>query len=100
MDMKKSAYEIVETTRGFDNAQSELVENQKYDIPESKWLGKKIEEGALAANITNIAEYANQIDKTLIQANDLSFKTYTNLDGSINLNPNLHGFVAENHHVK
>jgi hypothetical protein len=99
VDMKKSAQEIVQVSKNFDTAQSELEENEKNDIPETKWLGKKIEEGALAANITNIAAYANEIDQTLINANDLSFKTYTNLDGSINLNPNLHGFVAENHHV-
>ena len=98
-DMKKSAHEIVNISKGFDTARSELGENEKNDIPKSKWLGKKIEEGALAANITNVAQYANEIDQTLIQANDLSFKTYTNLDGSVNLNPNLHGFVAENHHV-
>ncbi|MEA2047147.1 MAG: hypothetical protein U9O64_01720 [Campylobacterota bacterium] len=98
-EMKKSAHEIVQISTGFDKAYNELEENEKKDVSESKWLGKKIEEGALAANITNITTYANEIDQTLINANDLSFKTYTNLDGSINLNPNLHGFVAENHHV-
>lgn len=92
-------HEIMTTLNASNQAYDELTQNDKHGIPESKWVARKIEEGALAANITNVASYANDVDRALIKANEQAFKTYTNIDGSINLNKNLHGFVAEAHHV-
>lgn len=95
----KEIVDVVEVLTTIDKNYSELSENEKNGIPESKWFGKQIEKGATAANITNIASYASSVDSALADANFQSLKTYTNIDGSINLNQNLHGFVAEAHHV-
>ncbi len=91
--------EVLDIVEKIDENYTQLSENEEKEIPQSQWLAKKIQEGALAANITDIASYANSIDNSIINANEQAFKTFTNIDGSINLNPNLHGFVAEAHHV-
>ena len=65
----------------------------------ASWLARKIEQGAAAAGVANVGDYAAGIDKALETANDQMLKAVSTQSGAINMNPNLDGFIAEQHHA-
>ena len=65
----------------------------------ASWLAKKIEQGAAAAGAANVGEYAATIDKALDTANEEMLGTVSTWFGTVNMNPNLDGFIAEQHHA-
>ena len=46
-----------------------------------------------------VTNYLNIIDSTLKECNENMAKTILNQNGSVNMNPNLDGFIAEQHHA-
>ena len=65
----------------------------------ASWLARKIEQGAAAAGVANVGAYAASIDKALKTANGQMLKTISTGSGAFNMNPNLDGFIAEQHHA-
>ena len=65
----------------------------------ASWLAGKIEQGATAAGAANVGDYAAGIDKALKTANDQMLEAVSTQSGAINMNPNLDGFIAEQHHA-
>ena len=65
----------------------------------ASWLAKKIEQGAAAAGVANVGDYAAGIDKTLKTANDQMLEAVSTQSGAVNRIPNLDGFIAEQHHA-
>lgn len=65
----------------------------------TSWLATEIEKGAAAAGAVNVGQYAGEIDQALSQANANAQRIITTQTGSISMNPNLDGFIAEQHHV-
>ena len=98
-DIQQSAQTIVGNLTLYNDNRTELQKAIAAGKTAESWVVKKIEAGAKAANAVNIGQYAHDIDKALQSANQQSMDTFINLDGSINANKNLHGFVAENAHV-
>jgi len=96
---KQDADEIVKYTTEFVKSKEELDETIKKGNSIESYLAKKIEKGAELNNISNVAEYANNIDEAISKANENLFDAFITKNGDINQNPQLHGFVAEAHHV-
>ena len=65
----------------------------------ASWLAGKIEQGAAAAGAVNVGEYAAGIDKALKTANDGMLETISTQSGAVSGNPNLDGYIAEQHHA-
>ena len=63
------------------------------------WIAGKIEQGAAAAGATSVGDYAAGIDNALKTANDQMLDAVSTQSGAINMNPNLDGFIAEQHHA-
>ena len=98
--------EIVSTTNeivaGVEQANADKASLHAYlDAGKSKasWLARKIEQGAAAAGIVNVGDYAANIEQTLETANSEILETISTRSGAVNMNPNLDGFIAEQHHV-
>lgn len=98
-ESQKDALEIIKNIKILNKNREEITTVQQEGKSVESWVAKKIEEGAQASHVNNIGEYAHNIEKSLQDANELSLQTFVNLDGAINRNKNLHGFVAEQHHV-
>ena len=98
-EIKKDVVEVIDTIEILNENRDELHKLQEKKKTTESWFVKKIEDGAKATNTLKIGEYANNIDKAMENANQLSVDTFINLNGNINQNQNLHGFVAENHHT-
>ena len=65
----------------------------------ASWLARKIEQGAAAAGVTNVGDYAAGIDKALKTANEQMLETVSTQSGAFNRISNLDGFIAEQHHA-
>jgi outer membrane lipoprotein SlyB len=91
--------EIINSTKTFIKNKEELEETIQKGGSLESYLSKKIEEGAKYHTIAQVGEYAHQIDEAIEKANETLIDTYINKSGTINQNPQLHGFVAEEHHV-
>lgn len=98
-DILKTSDEIIKNSQKVNETAANLDAELKNGGSEESFIAKNIEEGAKAANITNIGNYANQVQNALDEANKLSLATYLTKSGQINQNINLHGFIAEEHHV-
>ena len=65
----------------------------------ASWLAENIEQGAAAAGVAKVGDYAARIDEALKTANDRMLGTVSTRSGAVNRIPNLDGFIAEQHHA-
>ena len=98
-DIQQSAQEITGNLTVYNDNREDLQQTIAAGKTAESWVIKKIQEGAKAANAINIGQYAQGIDEAIKTANQQSFDTCINLNGTFNANKNLHGFIAENSHV-
>jgi len=64
-----------------------------------KWFHEKIQEATVGMEVSRVGQYLQEIDSVIATANQQMHQTITKLDGSINMNPNLDGFIFEQHHA-
>ena len=98
-EIEQTARDIVETVNTYVANRRELDAHIAQGKRRESWLAKKIEQGAAAAGAVQTGIYAQKIDTAIENANSAMARTIRNLDGSINKNPNLDGFIAEQHHA-
>jgi hypothetical protein len=98
-DLQQSARDIIETITYNNEQKVAYYEHLESGKSKESYLAKKIEEGAKAANIVQVGQYASAIDQSLREANIVLNQALLTNSGAVNMNPNLHGFVAEQHHV-
>ena len=98
-EMEQVATDIVEMVSSYEKNHRELNEHIAKGKRRESWLAKKIEEGATTSGAVNVASYATKIDQAIDKANADMMQTIQNMDGSISRNPNLDGFIAEQHHA-
>ena len=65
----------------------------------ASWVAASIEDGARAAGVTNVGAYAGNIESALEKVNEQMLGTVQTQAGNISQQPNLDGFIAEQHHV-
>ncbi|GMO43112.1 MAG: hypothetical protein Pg6C_04710 [Treponemataceae bacterium] len=98
-ERKNSAAVIVERVYAFEAEKRKLAECREKGISRESYLKTAIETGAKAQGVTDFGNYASKIDKALDTATrQMRDTVYTNA-GGINQNPNLDGYIAEQHHV-
>lgn len=98
-ELESTAHEVIRTVERNNASKVSLHEHLGKGKSRESWLAKRIEEGASAAGVVNVGAYATGIDRALQQANEGMNSTLFTKSGNINLNPNLDGFIAEQHHV-
>lgn len=98
-EMEQTASDIVETVYAYERNHKELNDHIAKGKSRESWLARKIEQGAEAAGAVQAGIYAQNIDTAIENANDAMMRTIHNMNGSINQNPNLDGFIAEQHHA-
>ena len=98
-EIKKTAHEVIDTIINLNKTKVELYAHLDAGKTKESFFARKIEEGAKAAGVVNVGEYAAGIDKALTESNNAMMDSVTRGDGHINMIPNLDGFIAEQHHV-
>ncbi|MDE1169345.1 MAG: hypothetical protein PW845_29210 [Pseudomonas sp.] len=102
----KNEEELLDTTRqvmrsadNFNRSRESLQTHLDQGRSKASWLAGEIEKNASFAGSVNVGQYAGGIDQALAEATANARRIVTTQAGSINHNPNLNGFIAEQHHV-
>jgi len=98
-DLTDTADEVIKSVTTLNKNKEELYAHLDAGKSRESFIARKIEEGAKAAGVVNVGEYAAQIDKALQVSNDSMWSTVTRNDGQINMVAHLDGFIAEQHHA-
>lgn len=91
--------EIVQAIESHHYTQSSLKSAIEKGVSKEKWFYDKIQEATVGMEVSKVGQYLQEIDNVIATANQQMHKMITNLDGSINMNPNLDGFIFEQHHA-
>ena len=98
-EIEQTADEIVGTVYTYEKNKQELDAHIASGKRRESWLAIKIEQGSAASGNKQVGTYAQKLDMSIDNANKQMERTIHNIDGSINHNPNLDGFIAEQHHA-
>jgi len=98
-ERQQATLEIIETVQKNNDEKVDLYAHLDKGKSRESWLAKKIEQGATAAGVVSVGQYAEQVDNVLKDANQSTWDTLTRKDGLISQNVNLDGFIAEYHHA-
>lgn len=77
--------------------QESLEEAKEKGMSNEQWFAKEIKKATKAIEMNKMGNYLEKIDNAFLEANTAMYDTVTNKNGSINQNPNLDGFIAEQH---
>jgi hypothetical protein len=98
-EIKETAHEIITTIESSNEARFSLYAHTDAGNSESSWIANRIEQSAKVAGISDIGQYAAEIEAAIQQANEAMVTTIVTKDGTISQAFNLDGFLAEQHHV-
>ena len=98
-ELQSVTQQVLESTRAFNSSRESLQQHMDKGRSKASWLAGEIEKNAAITGSVNVGQYADSIEQALAQANINAQKIITTRAGEINFNPNLDGFIAEQHHV-
>ncbi len=98
-DATRASNEILNDIETFDCNISSL--NNACDSGKSKeeWFANTMTESSSSMSVYQYGEYLKNIDEVLKQCNADMLETVLTKESKINMNPQLNGFIAEQHHA-
>ena len=98
-EIRRTAREILSSIERANANKESLYAHLSAGKSRASWLAGSIEQGAAAAGTANVGAYAGNIESALKTANDLMEKVVQTQGGAVSQQPNLDGFIAEQHHA-
>lgn len=99
-EAKKEAKEIVDTVLRIEEKRESLKQATSMGRSRESWLASELKESLKDYSVAEKMDYLRTLDETLEKANAEMAKTILNKNGDINMNPQLHGYIAEQHHAQ
>ena len=93
------ADEITTTLDTIESKKLKLAKADKLQVPKEQWFYFDVKNTVSNMSALEGAKYLHNLDTALKQANERMAETILTNSGQINQNPNLDGFIAEQHHV-
>lgn len=91
-ELAKSSIESLER---YEKAQDDYKKAKSNNVSRNAWLNNTILKGGEAFSAERFTQYLSEIDSTLARCNEDMINVVTTQAGTINQNPNLDGFIAE-----
>ena len=85
----------IESLERYEKAQDDYKKAKSNNVSRSAWLNNTILKGGEAFSVERFTQYLSEIDSTLARCNEDMINVVTTQAGTINQNPNLDGFIAE-----
>ena len=85
----------IESLERYEKAQDDYKKAKSNNVSRSAWFNNRILEGGEAFSTERFIQYLSEIDNTLSRCNEDMINVITTQAGTINQNPNLDGFIAE-----
>ena len=98
-EAREEAQTIVKTIDLYEKKRAELTEWKVSGKSRDSWISRCIEQAAEISGAMSAGEYAGQIEAALETANRANLEQIYTKSGKINMQRNLDGFLAEQHHV-
>ncbi|KWO11893.1 hypothetical protein WM26_16100 [Burkholderia cepacia] len=98
-DRDREAQAVIETLERIEQNKKEIYAARRKGVNRDGWLKAKLAQASAALGNERAAQYASGIDVAMSEANAAMLAAIQRQDGSINLCPNLDGFIAEQHHA-
>lgn len=91
--------EILESLRTTESKKESLQKAISSGRSKESWLASVLMQSTSQMSVHESTEYLKGLDEAVKDANHELFEAITTKSGTINQNPNLDGFIAEQHHV-
>lgn len=98
-EAEKLSEECFDEIENFDKNLKSINDTIENGGTKEGWFSKKVQDASIGQSINEYGNYLNSIDNSIKNSNAQMLRVVTNMDGSINQNMNLDGFMAEQHHV-
>lgn len=98
-EIEDTAKEITQGVKTYDENLASLNKSCSEGIPKEQWLSDTLRDAAVGMNVNQFGEYLAGIDQAITETNDAMRETILTQQGIVSQNPNLDGFIAEQHHV-
>lgn len=85
----------IESLKRYEKAQDDYKKAKSNNVSRSAWLNNTILKGGETFSAERFTQYLSEIDSTLARCNEDMINVVTTQAGTINQNPNLDGFIAE-----
>lgn len=92
--------EIITGIKCAEEKKEALSDAQKKGKSKENWFATEIENVMSGYSVFETAKYLNRLDVALREANNLMYNTTITKSGSLNLNPQLDGYIAEQYHAQ
>ncbi|MVX65933.1 hypothetical protein GKZ28_19835 [Clostridium chromiireducens] len=99
IDVKKLSDECFDEVEKFDENLKSLNQAIENGSTKESWFNKKIEEASIGMSVNDVGNYLSSIESSITKSNTQMQRVITNMNGTINQNMNLDGFMAEQYHV-
>lgn len=94
-EAEELAKSSIESLERYENARNDLKKSKSNNISRNSWLNNTILKGGEIYSAEKFTQYLSEIDNTLAKCNEEMVNVVTTQAGTINQNPNLDGFIAE-----
>jgi len=85
----------IESLKRYEKSQDDYKKAKSNNVSRSAWLNNTILKGGETFSSERFTQYLSEIDSTLARCNEDMINVVTTQAGTINQNPNLDGFIAE-----
>lgn len=92
--------EIQESIQLAEDKRDELRKARERGESANSWFAKEMRGATSHMSVQDTVNYMNEVDLAVTQANESFGQTFITKSGTINMNPQLDGFMAETHHAE
>lgn len=95
----ESVHSIIDTLQKSEKNFDSLNRSKQKGISTEAWFAEETRKTASYQSISQTLNYYETLSETIYQANTDMYNVITTQNGTVNMNPNLDEFIAEQHHV-
>lgn len=98
-EISSTVDEIISDIEAYDKSLASLNKACASGTTKEEWLADTLKEASVAVSVNQFGEYLSGIDQALAEGNAAMRELIMTQEGVVSQNPNLDGFIAEQHHV-
>ncbi len=98
-EIREIAEEIQKSVEQYNEDLADLNNSCRQGMTKENWLAEKLQDSAKGMSVNQFGNYLSRIDSVMETANRQMERAVLSMDGEINQNLNLDGFIAEQYHV-
>lgn len=98
-ELKETVDEIIDGVETYDKNLSSLNTARASGTTNEEWMADTLREASVGVSMNQFGEYLAGIDQAITEANEAMRDAIMTQEGLVSQNPNLDGFIAEQHHV-